>query len=74
MKKEKELCVEDNEENNFQYKIHGKDFTFDINSNVSKFNKNEWKRGVAVFIQEDDWEFKDWPKSENASIILPKVK
>ena len=72
--KEKELCVEDNDDNVFQYKIQGKDFIFEINSNVRKFNKNDWKRVVAVFVQGDDWEFKDWPKSENVSTILQKVK
>ena len=29
---------------------------------------------VAVFVQGDDWEFKDWPKSESISSILQKVK
>ena len=72
--KEKELCVEDNDENIFQYKIQGKDFLFEISSNVRKFSNNDWKRVVAVFVQGDDWEFKDWPKSESVSTILQKVK
>ena len=72
--KEKELCVEDNDENVFQYKIQGKDFLFEISSNVRKFSNNDWKRVVAVFVQGDDWEFKDWPKSESVSTILQKVK
>ena len=70
---EKDLS-DDNEENSFQYKINGKDFLFEICSNVRKFNKNDWKRVVAVFVQGDNWEFKDWPKSENISTILQKVK
>ena len=72
--KEKELCVEESEDNVFQYKIQGKDLLFEICSNVRKFNKNDWKRVVAVFVQGDDWEFKDWPKSESISTILQKVK
>ena len=71
---EKELCVEDSQDNTFSYKIQGKDLLFEICSNVRKFNKNDWKRVVAVFVQGDDWEFKDWPKSENVSTILQKVK
>ena len=71
---EKDLVVEDNSDNNFFYKIQGKDLLFEICSNVRKFNKNDWKRVVAVFVQGDDWEFKDWPRSENPSTILQKVK
>lgn len=65
---------DDNEDNNFQYKISGKDLIFEICSNVRKFNRNDWKRVVAVFVQGDDFEFKDWPKSESISTILQKVK
>ena len=74
---ERELFTEDDneeEENNFQYKILGKDLIFEICSNVRKFNRNDWKRVVAVFVQGDDFEFKDWPKGENVSTILQKVK
>ena len=72
---EREVFTEDdNEENNFQYKISGKDLIFEICSNVRKFNRNDWKRVVAVFVQGDDFEFKDWPKSESISTILQKVK
>ena len=71
---EKEFFVEDSQDNIFPYKIQGKDLLFEICSNVRKFNKNDWKRVVAVFVQGDDWEFKDWPKSESISTILQKVK
>ena len=71
---ENDLIVEDTSDNNFLYKIQGKDVQFEICSNVRKFNKNDWKRVVAVFVQGDDWEFNDWPKSENVSTILQKVK
>ena len=71
---ENDLIIDDNSENNFLYKIQGKDVQFEICSNVRKFNKNDWKRVVAVFVQGDDWEFNDWPKSENVTTILQKVK
>ena len=71
---EKDLLIEDNSDNNFFYKIQGKDLLFEICSNVRRFNKNDWKRVVAVFVQGDDWEFKDWPRSENPTTILQKVK
>ena len=73
-KEEKELCEEESNDNTFGYKIKDKDLIFEICCNVRKFTKNEWKRVVAVFVQGDDWEFKDWPKSENVSTILQKVK
>lgn len=72
---EKELLIDDDiVDNNFNYKIQGKDLMFEICSNVRKFNKSDWKRVVAVFVQGDDWEFSDWPRSENPSTILQKVK
>jgi hypothetical protein len=71
---ENESLVEDPSDNNFNYKIQGKDLLFEISSNVRKFTKNDWKRVVAVFVQGDDWEFYDWPKNENQSTILQKVK
>ena len=71
---ENDLLNDDISDNNFYYKIQGKDLMFEICSNVRKFNKNDWKRVVAVFVQGDDWEFSDWPRSENPSTILQKVK
>ena len=71
---ENELIIEDNSDNNFSYRIQGKDLNFEICSNVRRFKKNDWKRVVAVFVQGDDWEFKDWPKNETVSTILQKVK
>ena len=71
---ENDLLNDDISDNNFYYKIQGKDLMFEICSNVRKFNKNDWKRVVAVFVQGDDWEFSDWPRSENPSTISQKVK
>ena len=47
---EKDLLIEDNSDNNFFYKIQGKDLLFEICSNVRRFNKNDWKRVVAAFV------------------------
>ena len=71
---QRELFIEENGDNTFGYKIQGKDLSFEICSNVRRFTKKEWKRVVAVFVQGEDWEFRDWPKSENVSTILQKVK
>ena len=48
--------------------------SFEICDNVRSFTKNDWKSVVSVFVQGDDWEFKDWPKGENVTTILQKVK
>ena len=66
--------INKNIDNIFVKKILGKEISFEICSNVRTFTKNEWKKVVAVFVQGDDWEFKDWPKGENVSSILQKIK
>jgi len=60
--------------NNFSKKINGKELNFEIHSNVKNFNKCDWRRVVAVFLQGLDWEFADWPKDESVTSILLKVK
>ena len=71
---EREKCIKDSMKNTFIRKICDKDILFEITSNVRNFTRNEWKRVVAVFLQGDDWEFKDWPKNETVTSILQKVK
>lgn len=71
---ERNRCMKDSLKNTFTKKILDKDILFEITSNVRNFTKNEWKKVVSVFVQGDDWEFKDWPKSENPTSILQKVK
>ena len=71
---ERNRCMKDSLKNTFTKKILDKDILFEITSNVRNFTKIEWKRVVSVFVQGDDWEFKDWPKSENPTSILQKVK
>jgi parafibromin len=71
---ERNKCIKDSMKNTFIKKICDKDIVFEITSNVRNFTRNEWKRVVAVFVQGDDWEFKDWPKNETVTSILQKVK
>ena len=71
---EREKLITEQKKNCFSHKIYDKELTFEIWSDVRNFKKNEWKKVVAVFVQGDDWEFKDWPKSENVISILQKVK
>lgn len=71
---ERNKCYEDCKKNSFNKSIHDKELLFEICSNVRSFTKNEWKRIVCVFVQGDDWEFKDWPKDETITSILEEVK
>ena len=71
---ERNKCIKESMKNTFIKKIYDKDILFEITSNVRNFTRNEWKRVVAVFVQGDDWEFKDWPKNETVTSILQKVK
>ena len=47
---------------------------FEVYDSVTGFNKNHWKRVVAVFVMGPEWQFKDWPKSEGIVDILLKVR
>lgn len=60
--------------NIFTRKFSGKEITFEIHSNVRNFTRSDWKRIVAVFVQGSDWEFSDWPKNENITSILLKIR
>ena len=59
---------------NFEKNIKNTNINFEIVCSVRHFSKNDWKRVVAVFVQGNDWEFTDWPKNENVTSILLKVK
>lgn len=41
---------------------------------MTTFQKNDWKRIVAVFVMGPEWQFKDWPKSEEKVDIFLKVR
>ena len=71
---DKEEIKGDNKKHVFTKTILGKELMFEICDNVRTFSRNEWKRVVGVFLQGDDWEFRDWPKSETVTSILQKVK
>jgi len=58
----------------FKKNIKGKEVFFEIYNNVRNFEKTDWKRVVAVFVQGVEWEFNDWPKSETIISILLKIK
>ena len=60
--------------NTFEKTMKNINLNFEIVCSVRHFTKNDWKRVVAVFVQGNDWEFTDWPKNENVTSILLKVK
>jgi parafibromin len=58
----------------FKRIIKGKEVNIEIYNTVRNFEKSDWKRVIAVFVQGVEWEFKDWPKSETIISILLKIK
>ena len=58
----------------FKRNIKGKEVHFEIYNSVRNFEKSDWKRVIAVFVQGVEWEFNDWPKSETTISILLKIK
>lgn len=41
-------------------RIGNKNVTFDIYDSVANFTESRWQRVVAVFVNGQDWQFKDW--------------
>lgn len=58
----------------FKKEVLGKEIIFEIHDSVNKFTKSDWKKVVAVFVTGNNYEFKDWPKSESTVSIFLKVK
>lgn len=58
----------------FEYSIQNKRVKFEVYDSVTAFTKNHWKRVVALFVQGQDWQFKDWPSKESIVDIFLKVR
>ena len=58
----------------FEYNLFGKRIKFEVYDSVTGFNKNHWKRVVALFCQGQEWQFKDWPSKESIVDIFLKVR
>lgn len=58
----------------FEYMINSKQVKFEVYDSVTAFTKNHWKRVVALFVQGQDWQFKDWPAKESFVDIFLKVR
>lgn len=71
---EKDKLFNQKNPTSFEKKIKNINLNFELVCSVRNFTKNDWKRVVAVFVQGNDWEFTDWPKNENVTSILLKVK
>jgi len=55
-------------------KEDGKTIQFKVVDNVSKLNREDWDRVVAVFAQGQSWQFRDWLWDGNPVEIFKKVK
>ena len=41
-------------------KIGTRNVTFDVYDSVANFTESRWQRVVAVFVNGQDWQFRDW--------------
>jgi len=41
-------------------KVNGETLEFEVHDSVATFTDNQWKRIVAVFVNGQEWQFKDW--------------
>ena len=44
----------------FERKINGESVQFEVVNSVLGFSDSQWKRVVAVFVNGQEWQFKDW--------------
>jgi parafibromin len=42
--------------------------TFEVHESVTSFTEREWRRVVAVFVNGQTWQFKDWSEFMNGSL------
>lgn len=56
------------------FKVNGKSVTFDVYDNVSNFTETRWQRVVAVFVNGQDWQFKDWKNGDKKRELFARVR
>jgi len=74
-------AAEESKENSFQRgvlevkkKIGDEVVTFELHDDVSRFRDNQWKRVVGVFVNGNEWQFKDWPHDKKLLELFLRVR
>ena len=52
--------------------LNGKQVLFDVYDSVANFSDSRWSRVVAVFVNGQDWQFKDWRPTGGSGTELNK--
>ena len=55
-------------------RIGNKQVTFDIYDSVANFTESRWQRVVAVFVNGQDWQFKDWKNGQQKRELFARVR
>ena len=55
-------------------RICGKEVTFDVYDSVTHFSSSRWRRVVAVFINGQDWQFRDWKNGDQKRELFARVR
>lgn len=55
-------------------RIGGKNVTFDVYDSVTSFTESRWTRVVAVFVNGQDYQFRDWKSSDSKRELFARVR
>lgn len=55
-------------------RIGGKNVTFDVYDNVTSFTESRWTRVVAVFVNGQDYQFRDWKSGDSKRELFARVR
>eukprot|EP00357_Protocruzia_adherens_P012608 CAMPEP_0114982990 /NCGR_PEP_ID=MMETSP0216-20121206/6442_1 /TAXON_ID=223996 /ORGANISM="Protocruzia adherens, Strain Boccale" /LENGTH=474 /DNA_ID=CAMNT_0002344905 /DNA_START=25 /DNA_END=1449 /DNA_ORIENTATION=- len=58
----------------FTRRVRGKDVTFEIYDEVDRFEEHHWRRVIAVFVHNPNWQFKKWRDGNNLVATFVKYK
>ena len=62
------------ERTEFVKDIDGKKVGFEVYNSVTSFDDYQWSRVVAVFLHDQDWQFKDWKGGNKLGILFKTLK
>ena len=55
-------------------RIGNKMVKFDVYDSVTNFTKSRWSRIVAVFVNGQDWQFKEWKNNDTKRELFARVR
>jgi len=55
-------------------RVCGREVTFDVFDSTANFTSSRWKRVVAVFVNGQDWQFRDWKNGTQKRELFARVR